>query len=391
MEMGKVNINIYSLISSALFFAIFKPYFLPEGIRILLKIGILILVFFFLISNLNLNRLLNHSLIFCACVVVSAVVAKINGNYSMKSLLDSILYALTFYDLYTFAQLCKIKDSSDKLLFNMYMMNLIYCILTIASILVVGVENNSNRAAYLFGNKFTSMYLFILLIALFGATHDMNIKRNRIILFVISIFSFLLSIYLDCATATISLLIILVIFFLPNKFKKYLINEKVVVIALIMSALIIIWIEVILKTSFISRLVTEYFGKSYTVAGRLEIYSVYLGGVLRERFWLGHGYSSSVMLNKTGVFSNAQNGMLEIFVSFGIVGVIALIFTVYYCYKHSGKKAKTFYLSLVIYGMIIAAIFEVTINWFFLLGLCLIRWNSSIDREIQQKVIKIRF
>ncbi|MDW2799765.1 hypothetical protein RZO55_19505 [Clostridium boliviensis] len=378
--MSRYKISIYSIISYALFFAVFKPYFLPTTLRQVLKIAILVGTLLFIMFNSEQKRLLNCTLIFGFCVLLSAVAASINGNYNIRDVFDSILYALTFYDLYTFAGLCNYKGNSDKLIKCMYRMNSIYCILTVVSVALVGVENNSNDAAYLFGNKFISAYLFILLIALYGASHEMRKKINGVILSVIFIFSILFSLYIGCSTAVVTLVVLFAVYLLPDKMKQQLINGKYVIIALILSALIVMWIKEVLKINFVHRIVFDYFGKSYTVMGRLEIYSKYLVNVILDSFWVGHGYSNTIMKDLTGVYANAQNGLLDMFISFGFLGVIALIFTVYYCYKQGWKGNKTFYLSLVVYGMIIAAIFEIALNWFFLLGLCLIRWNCSTNK-----------
>lgn len=388
--MTRYKINIYSIISCALFLAVFKQYFLPDAVRQMLKILILVGTFLFLIYSCKKKMLLNVSLMFCASVILSSIVATIRGNYGFRNLLDSLLYALTFYDLYTFSALCKQKGYSDRLIDCMYNMNLIYCILTIISVAMVGIDNNSNNAAYFFGNKFTSSYLFILLISLYGASHDMSNKKNKITLFTIFCFSILFSLYVECATATITLAALFVIYLMPEKIKRLVVKERYVVIALILSAVVIIWIEAILKIDFINRLVTDFFHKSYTLTGRLEIYGSYLAGVIKGSLWTGYGYSNSVMMDLTGVYANAQNGLLEIFVSFGILGVIVLVFTVYYCFKHGEKGNSIFYLSLVVYGMIIAAIFEISLNWFFLLGLCLIRWSSNNNDLKYRRKIKIK-
>ena len=72
------------------------------------------------------------------------------------------------------------------------------------------------------------------------------------------------------------------------------------------------------------------------------------------------------------------------FINFGFFGVIFLLITVFYCYKKTSKNMKTFYLSIVVYGMIIMARFEVTLNWMFLLGLCLVRWNY-LEKNREEK------
>ena len=103
--------------------------------------------------------------------------------------------------------------------------------------------------------------------------------------------------------------------------------------------------------------------------------------VIRERFWFGYGYSNSMMKGLTGLYANAQNGLLEIMVNMGFLSVMALLVTVFLCFRNTLKVNKSFYISIIVYGMIIASIFEVALNWFFLLGVCLIRWNCNVDES----------
>lgn len=379
----KLRISTYTLITYGLFIAVFKPYFLPNFVRVAIKIFILAWAFLFIISKTPRKKLLNYSLVYCTVVLLSSIAAIFRGNYGVRDVFDSLLYILSFYDLYTFSELCYQKGKTATFRKALYEINLLYCILTVISILLNGVENNSNQVAYLFGNKFTSMYLFILLISLYGCTHDMNQNRNKVVLFIIFTISIAISLYVKCATATVTLVCLLAFLLLPSAVRKRLLRPSIMVILLVMSAVILIWIKLLLKIDFIDNIVSGFFHKSYTVTGRLQIYGMYLVRVILGSFWLGYGYSNSFMQTITGVFANAQNGLLEIFVSFGLFGVIALISTVFHCYKHSAKNDEMIYLSLVVLGMIIAAIFEVTLNWFFILGLCLIRWNpeSTLRRQ----------
>ena len=375
----RYKINIYNLLTYMLIFAIIKPYFLPEAIRQITKITILIIIFFFVISKSEKKNIFNISLILCVSVLVSAFYAGLKGNYGTKDFLDSLLYILAFYNIYTFMGMCYYKGRFNETIKCMFNLILVYCILTVCSVMQVGIVNNSNQAAYVFGNKFTSSYLFILLLTLYGATHDMKKYKNKIKYYILFIFSILFTLHLDCATATVTLVILFAMDFIPMKAKNVLLKPTVVVIVLILSALIVTSIGQILKIDFVNQIVSGYFNKSYTVTGRLEIYTVYLGRVIMGSFWLGYGYSNSFMQTLTGVYANAQNGLLEIFVNFGFIGTLSVLVTVFYCYKKGERNSKTFYLSLVVYGMIIAAIFEISLNWFFLLGLCLIRWNISWD------------
>lgn len=103
----------------------------------------------------------------------------------------------------------------------------------------------------------------------------------------------------------------------------------------------------------------DLFNRTTTVYGRFEIYNNYLQTLLLNRFWLGYGYSNGVMLTVTGVFGNAQNGLLEQMMNFGFIGVVAILVTVFYALR---QKRNLSYMAILLYAMIVAAIFEVTIN-----------------------------
>lgn len=376
----RYKINVYNFLTYALIFAIVKPNFLPEGLRQASKIVILLCVCCFTISRIKIYKLINLALLFSGSVVLSAIMAYLKGGYQTRDFLDAMLYAVTFYDIYSFVGLCKEKNHFDEMLKCLYKITALYCILTFLSVMQVGISNNSNQATYIFGNKFTSSYLFIFLIALYGATHEMNLWKNKIRYIALFVFSIAFTLYIGCATATVTLVILFVLVLIPfEKIRMLLLDGKFVVAALLVSALIVFWMEQILKIDFVNNIVSGYFNKSYTVTGRLEIYNVYLMNVIRNSFWFGYGYSNSMMKDLTGLYANAQNGLLEIMVNMGFLSVMALLVTVFLCFKNTLKSNKSFYISIIVYGMIVASVFEVALNWFFLLGVCLIRWNYNMD------------
>lgn len=374
------KINIYDCLTYALIFALIKPYFLPEGLREASKILILICIFLFTISKTKKSQFINLSCLFSGAILLSAILAYTKGEYQFKDFLDSILYVITFYDVYSFVGLCRKKNRFGQMLSCIYNIVLLYCILTFFSVLLTGVSNNSNQASYVFGNKFTSSYLFIFLIALYGAIHDINLWRNKIGYVILFVFSILFTLYMGCATATVTLIALLALVIISSqRIRTLMLNEKFVVFVLLASAFVAFLMEKILEIRFINDIVTVFFNKSYTVSGRLEIYNIYLIDIIKSSFWFGYGYSNSVMKSLTGIYANAQNGLLEIMVNNGFFGVLSLLITVFLCFKNTLKDKKSFYISLIVYGMIIASIFEVAINWFFLLGVCLIRWNCNLD------------
>ena len=160
----KYKINVYNLLTYLLVFAIIKPYFLPAELRQASKIIILISVFLFTISREKKERIVNLSLLFSGCVLLSAVMAYLKGGYQDKDFLDALLYAVTFYDIYSFIGLCKQKGQFNETIKCLYNIIRLYCILTIVSILLVGTVNNISLHISLEINSHLHIYLYFLLL-----------------------------------------------------------------------------------------------------------------------------------------------------------------------------------------------------------------------------------
>lgn len=371
-------IPIFDLCVYLVYFSLFKAYFIPDAIRQVMKIISLIIVLLFLIKRLKRKDVFNCSLLFSSTMVISGLYNYICNSYTVKALLDSLLYALAFYDFYSLFLYASRNEVKEKMSCCLYRATFVYCVLTVISVFIVGTENNSNVSSYLFGNKFTSSYLFIALLALYGLSHNMKIRRNKARICFLTVFALAFTLYVGCATATVALVISIFLFWIDKKRQGHLIlNPVIVVSTLIGTAVIPFVIDLVLKNNIVRYVIFEVFHRTSTVYGRFEIYNQYLQTLLQERFWFGYGYSNGIMLSVTGVFGNAQNGLLEQMMNFGFVGVTSILITAFYALR---QKKKLSYMAILLYAMIIAAIFEVTINWFFWMALFSVQYlNEEIE------------
>lgn len=375
-----MKIAVFDLCVYLVYFSLFKAYFIPDAIRQVIKIISLIIVLLFLIKRLQRKDLFNCSLLFSSVIVISGLYNYICNSYTIKALLDSFSYALSFYDLYSLFLYANRSERTEKMSCDLYRATFIYCMFTAISVLIVGTENNSNVSAYLFGNKFTSSYLFIALIALYGLSHNMDIRKNKAIICFLTVIAFVFTLYVECATATIALVVSIFLFWIEKKKQGNLIQNPVVTVcALLGTAAVPFTINVVLQNSIVRYVIFDLFHRTTTVYGRFEIYNSYLQTLLQNRFWLGYGYSNGVMLTVTGVFGNAQNGLLEQMMNFGFIGVVAILITIFYALR---QKKKLSYMIILLYAMIVAAIFEVTINWFFWMALFSVQY---LNNEIQTR------
>lgn len=372
--MRTLKVDIVNIIAYALFLALFKIYFIPEIIRQIFKVVVILFTIFFLIKNLHTKKIFNISLTLTVWIIITGLINYMGNGYTLKSFLDSILYALSFYCIYTFSIYCGYNNKIDCLIISLYKITKIYCLLTIVSVLMVGTNNNSNSAVYFFGNKFSSSYFFILLSSLYCASHDMRNRKNKKKLFIILIFTIVFSTYLKCATVTVATAVMLCIYVMPKKIRIFLFSPKAVVVELLLSGGLVIGMDSFLKINIINKIVVNLFNKSYTISGRLLIYDKYLWVLLKNKWFIGYGYNNGKMLMLTkGIFSNTQNGLFEIILNFGVLGMLVFLYTIYYTLNKAKKTDQYYAINILICSMIIAAVFEVSLNWFFLLGISLIR------------------
>lgn len=369
MTIERLDLYVYLL-----YFSLIKAYFIPDTLRQVIKIGTLLVVFMFLVEKLN-RSVVNCSLLYSLTVIISGVHSYVWGTYTVKALLDSLLYVLAFYDLYGLFLYANRHKCEKRMARDLYQINFIYCVLTILSVLYSGVDNNSNVSKYLFGNKFTASYLFISLISLYGLSHNMNLQRNKRRLCEMIIVGLAFTIYVGCATATIAVIAASMLFWIEKKTHSHILqNPYIAGGALIGTAIVPFVINSVINNRIINYIIFDLFHRGYTVYGRFRIYNEFLYDLLKNRFWLGYGYSNGVMRSTTEVFSNAQNGLLEQMMNFGIVGVVAILITMFYALR---KKRNLSYMVILLYAMIVAAIFEITINWFFWIALFSIQFIDS--------------
>ena len=384
MTKNKYKVKIEWILIFLLFFSMFKISYIPGVIRQLIKVASIIILLLFLVSNTPRKKLLNISLVFSGCIILSGVISYLNNINTLRSLLESFIYALLFYDAYTLIQYFSLKNKMSYFLEEFYKIVFTFSAINFVSIILLGREGNM-EPIYLLGNKFSVAYMLILLISLFGATHVSPTNKNTIKYYLLIFVSILICIYMRSITALISLIFVLFASIFKNKISILLKKPYFILSALILSLGVVFIFDALLSNSEIGNLVFNVFNKSTSIYGRQVIYNTYLKTILENgRMIWGSGYNNSIIYEMSnGVFGNAQNGLFQHLISFGIIGVCAILITAYYCLNNSDKDDnKIFYILLVSYAMIVAATVEVSINWYFFIGLFIvsnINKNEKID------------
>lgn len=367
------KIKVEWLLIMLLFFSLFKLSYIPGGLRQAIKIASLIMILLFLLKKMPTKMLINISLVFPVCVMLSGTISYFQGINTLRSLLESILYSLLFYDSYTMVLYFKIKNRYNYFLKALYGIVSFFVSINVVTIFMFGSDGNM-EPIYLLGNKFISSYMMIFLVSLYGATHDIVTQSSKAKYYSLIAVSMILCLYMRSITALIGLLLVLICSLNKNILSKIISNPKVLVVSMIASAGVIFVFDYLLSIPTINYLIFNFFGKSISIFGRQVIYDEYLTKLITgERLWIGSGYNNSAILMMSGgVFGNAQNGLMEHFVAYGLVGVFAILSTAYYCLKKGRADEHSYYMLLTTYAMVIAATVEVTINWFFFMSLFIV-------------------
>ena len=378
--MKKGRILVDDLLLYLLFMAIFKMEFIPREVRQALKITILVIVFFFLLARLKRKSLINLSLLYVFAVSISGFINYLNNTTTGRALIEGLIFCLGVYDLYTLIEYYAINEKLSRAISVFYNINLLYCILSLISIAVVGVGTGTQKE-YIFGNKFSTSYHFLLMVALYAAKYgDVRKFRNRILVRIIIVC--IISFYINCITSMLAMIIVGVIILLGVRNEKNLLKPIFPIVLLAVISIVPIVFSKIFQISAVHDFIYNTLGKSISIYGRVLIYEKYLAPVLNSRLIFGAGYNNGLILQvSNGVFGNAQNGLIEQLIAYGVVGVSTLLVTIYYSFLHTKNDHISRGASLIVYAMIAAATVEVTINWFFFLGLFIIRWNTDVKER----------
>lgn len=378
----KIKISKVDFVIYALFLALFKIYVIPQFIQQLLKVILLIGVMFFIITHANKKKLLNIIVPFGTIIVLSGILSYEAGFVGQQSIYNGLLHAVCIYAIYMISDYCAEHDYLDGMVSCLFNITLIYCLLSLGSMILLGHSDKGTEITYIWGNKFMTSYYFILWIALFRAKYQKEIgtlKRYELIYFFSSFIVLLVCRWLYCSTATIATVLLIIIPFVPQRVKQIATNPITVIIAIIAAGVIPFAIDGIIKVEFVQHVITDILNKSLNLTGRIRIYA-FLGQIISQRTWLGYGYGNTAVESVVG-YGNAQNGLIQLIIDYGLFGTIMFFIIVFQCLKKRQLSDRLEGIYIVLYVMIICSIVEISYNYIFYLVLLMIG-NFSKKQQV---------
>ena len=216
---------------------------------------------------------------------------------------------------------------------------------------VSGME--SSTIIYLIGNKFEVTYMHLFFSALYYQVFCTGMKvylRQYIILVMHLVLTLFIAIGVECSTGVLGVVLLAVFLFLY---------------------------KTILAIPSVQYLIVDILNEDLTLTGRTYIYTRMLD-LMDTQPWFGYGNGTATFFTTYYIhekLTNTQNGLLNDYIDWGIIGVICLIILTYSVLRSASSRINPFI--CLIYTYIVLSSIEITLGLRFLAVLPMCMWANK--------------
>lgn len=316
-----------------------------------------------------------HRIMAISPIFLFALIQPISTLYNglpMLRLLQSITSSLMLCNIFliTFYYISG-KSLSE---YNEILKKIVFFYVAINAFSLISIPPGS-EVEYLIGTKFRTSYMHWLLLVLImysGRISSKNLKPKLILYLVIS---FLLLLHIEAGVGLVGLLIISVLYLLERKdLIDGLLKPRRIPLYVAISFVVFKGIEFVITLDIFAFIIQNVLGRNLTLTGRLPIYLV-VDDIFRLSPVIGHGFRNNMVTNVVG-WGNAQNGIYEILINLGLIGLVAFAICIFKVTAKKEMDKNVFELlkphMVMIIALTIAAVVEISFNIFFFLSLAAI-------------------
>lgn len=357
---GVPTLDYYASLVLVLFI-VYKVSLVPEMVMQTLKCLSIVLL---ILMHWRVVRYVAHFWAVVLLVLVQPICTMLagetlmNGAYALVNGMCLISLLLTFKSLSMSFGRFRVADSFFWLMLVVSMANDVSVFLSPAHL---------SETEYLLGNKFIAGYTHMLLVGLYAVllSHKSGyVRYNWGLFWILFAESALVLTTADVMTATIGLAVVAaIVLFLPKTAVSAL-SMGVVAVAILIAANIVFFATgMLLDNPFVQHFITEVLGRSLNLTGRTQIYDS-LSYIVQMSPYVGWGYGSPVVSEVVG-YGNAQNGVMELLVRYGIVGTIGFLLVIIVLLPSRKKMASISDSGFVkgcvaiLYGMFVVSLVEI--------------------------------
>ena len=344
--------------------------------------GVLFSLLFYVIS-LFITSILNKSIDTSYFLRIN--IPSVRNEYVSSSYTLGIMCAIVVFMHFSFVFYLNMIKKTDVLINVFFKLCLVYCIIA-DLFLITGVS--ITKADTIFSNKFALSYMHLYLVTFFCLKQTLVFQKVKY-LYVFLLFAVVISIYSECTTAVIGCLVLFIVYRYRQYFLHKIFNTKIIILCLAVCALFPVFVSLIINSPIISYIVVDILGEDLTLTGRTNIYETFsYVAFLRLFSGFGLGTGGSVMMFLYG-YANAQNGIVELFLEQGVLGVISVLFLLIACLKvaEQNNKKIVFPVQALVLTLIIMSTVEITIDTKFVIFLSLLLITNKICVKTNNPVL----
>lgn len=304
----------------------------------------------------------------------------VEDDLRLSSYTLGIMTSVSIYSAFSLVEyLCSINKII--VLFRVFYKTFIfYLVISDLQFLIFGEATGTE--GYLVGNKFSLSYMHILCYVLYKMTENMECIKRRTIDRALVILTFIISILTECTTALIGILAIVLALQLQNsKLSRLLYNGYTYAVILFSGVLFMFCYSYVLDVPIIQDIIVNVLHEDLTLTGRTGIYDLMLSVLPARPLWgFGVGNSHWVLVYLFGI-ANAQNGLVNLYIEEGLVGVTLYLFVFASIFSYTKKYVpRNFSFPLMCYVAVFffMGLVEITIdNKLLIIMSFLLAYNSK--------------
>ena len=368
IRIKRLKIAGSQIISIMLMIAMIMPY-LPRPIRRPYQVVKMLFVCSLFLwgirgSKRNINNLF-PIILYAAALPISAIYNRI----PITALFVTISDALLLCDMYLVITRLMKNHRLEELTAVFLKVALAYMVLADISAFLI---EPGKEIIYFVGTKFRVSYLHWFVSVLLLSQKYSGLLKSKALIPIFFLWSFLVIKRVDCITGIVGLGAIAGLAILYEWFRlKHIFSPRFIICCILLSAVIFWSIESILSKEMIQIFITKVLGRNTALTGRLRIYAS-LSEVVRGSWRFGYGYQNRAVAHVVG-YGNAQNGIYEIIVNYGVFGLTGFLLAVWNsCRKIKALPEKVIPFVYLLLGLTFVSIVEVSFNNYYIFALAVI-------------------
>lgn len=213
---------------------------------------------------------------------------------------------------------------------------------------------------YLLGNKFQVSYTHLFMIGFYAISYT-DYHKISIKVILLAVFTIAVARFTECSTMVVGGVLFIVLYVSWNRLQFLLQKEITVFIVILVACFLLLVNSALLTIPEIQHIIVDVLNEDLSLTGRMDAY-IKIVPMLSNHWLLGFGLDKnmSVSFSNLGI-ANAQNGLIDSVVSFGIVGTSLMLMMLMSAIKLGKNRShKTFF--IIIYILIILSTVETTMN-----------------------------